>query len=141
MFFYIVLQFLKSGLMLLPPYFYMLFLNDVITEQRFEKLWLILGLYITVFMAKAMVTVCIRRVYNQIFPAMVLEMRKRVLEKYCNLDLSVLQDYTSGELKECLHKDTENVASFFEKRLEFWISAVNILITTGILLYLNWILA
>ncbi|MDE6984485.1 MAG: ABC transporter ATP-binding protein/permease, partial [Lachnospiraceae bacterium] len=138
---YIVLQFLKSGMVLLVPYFYLLFLNDVITEQRFERLWLLLGLYVTVFMAKAMVTVCIRKVYNQIFPVMILEMKKRVLEKYSSLDIPVLQDYTAGELKECLHKDTENAALYFEKRLELWISAINILITTGILLYLNWILA
>lgn len=141
MIFYIVLQFLKSGMVLLVPYFYLLFLNDVITEQRFERLWLLLGLYVTVFMAKAMVTVCIRKVYNQIFPVMILEMKKRVLEKYSSLDIPVLQDYTAGELKECLHKDTENAALYFEKRLELWISAINILITTGILLYLNWILA
>lgn len=138
---YIVLQFFKSGLMLLTPYFYLLFLNDVITEQRFEKLWMILGLYLIVFMAKAMVTICIRKVYNRIFPVMTLEMKKRVLEKYNHLDIPVLKDYTAGELKECLHEDTEKVALYFEKMLEIWISAINVLITTVILLYLNWILA
>lgn len=138
---YIVLQFLKNGMLLLSPYFYLLFLNDVIMEQRFERLGVLLGLYMTVFMAKATVTVCIRKVYNQIFPVMMLEIKKRVLEKYSNLDIPVLLDYTAGELKECLHKDTENVVLYFEKRLELWISVINILITTGILLYLNWILA
>lgn len=138
---YIMLQFLKSGLMLLTPYFYLIFLNDVVTGQRFDRLWLIFGLYMAVFMAKAVITVCIRVVYNRIFPVMTLEMKKRVLEKYSSMDVSVVQDYTAGELKECLHKDTENVALYFEKMLELWVSAIHILITTGILLYLNWILA
>lgn len=138
---YIVLQFVKSGLMLLPPYIYLLFLNDVIMEQRFERVWLLMGLYMIVFMAKAMVTISIQRVYNQIFPIITMEMKVRVLEKYNNLDIPVLQDYTAGELKECLHKDTEKVASYFEKKLEIWILALNTLITIGILLYMNWILA
>lgn len=138
---YIVLQFFKSGLMLLTPYFYLMFLNDVITGQRFDRLWLIFGLYVIVFMAKAMAAVCIRIVYNRIFPVMTLEMKKRVLEKYISLDIAALQDYTAGELKERLHRDTENGTLYFEKRLALWISAVHLLITTVILLYLNWILA
>lgn len=72
---------------------------------------------------------------------MTMELKMRVMETYSNLDISALQDHTAGELKECLHKDTENVALYYEKRLELRISAINILITTGILLYLNWILA
>ena len=35
---YILLQFLQTALALLPPYCYLLFLNQVITERRFELL-------------------------------------------------------------------------------------------------------
>lgn len=140
-FLYLLLQFIKSSLILLPPYCYLLFLNEVITEKKFEKLWFVLGLYVLVFAGKALVSVLVKTVYNKIFPEMTLAMKEQMLVKYSNLDIPVLQEYTAGELKERLHKDTENVTVYYEKRLEMWISVISILITTIILLYLNWILA
>ena len=138
---YIVLRFLKEGLLLLPPYCYLLFLNQVITYKRLEWLWAVMGLYAAVFAAKAFVSVLLKQVYNRIFPAMVLEAKGNVLEKYSKLDLKVLAGYTAGELKERLHKDTENAAVYWEKKLELWVAAVSVPIMTAILLYLNWVLA
>ncbi len=138
---YILLQFAKSGLLLLPPYCYLLFLNEVITKRRLEMLWAVVGLYGLVFALKALVSVLIKQTYNKIFPVMTLEAKRKVLEKYSGLDIDVLSGYTAGELKERLHKDTENAVLYWEKMLELWISAISILVTTGILLSLNWILA
>lgn len=138
---YIMLQLLKYGLVLAPPYCYLLFLNEVITDRNLEKLWLILLLYIAVYLAKAFVSVLIKRSYNGIFPEMKKNLKGCVLEKYSDLDIGVLQSYTAGELKERLHRDTENAVLFLEKTLEIGMSAASILITIGILLYLNWILA
>lgn len=138
---YIILQFARSGLLLLPPYCYLLFLNEVITNKRIEWLWGIVALYVTVFGAKALVSVLTRQVYNRIFPMMLLEARNRVLEKYSELDMEVLSGYTAGELKERLHRDTENAVLYWEKRLELWIAAVSVPVMTGILIYLNWVLA
>ncbi|HKM34833.1 MAG TPA: ABC transporter ATP-binding protein [Lachnospiraceae bacterium] len=138
---YVLLQFVYSGLLLLSPYCYLLFLNEVITKGSMEILWLIVVFYVLIFAAKALVSVFIKQVYNQIFPMMTLEAKQLVLEKYTELDLGILSGYTAGELKERLHKDTENVVLYWEKKLEVWITLVSILVTTGILLYLNWILA
>ena len=138
---YIILQFLKSGLLLLPPYCYMLFLNQVITHKRIEWLWAVAGLYAAVFAAKALVSVWIRQVYNRIFPAMALEAKRNILEKYSGLDMEVLSGYTAGELMERLHRDTEEAAVYWEKKLELWVAVVSVPVMTGILLYLNWILA
>lgn len=138
---YILLQFLQAGLLLLPPYCYLLFLNEVITNKRIGWLWGIVALYVAVFAAKALVTVLIRRVYNRIFPVMTLEAKNRVLEKYSELDMEALSCYTAGELKERLHKDTENAVLYQEKRLELWIAVISVTVMTGILFYLNWILA
>lgn len=138
---YIILQFLKSGLLLLPPYCYMLFLNQVITQKRIEWLWAVAGLYAAVFAAKALVSVWIRQVYNRIFPAMALEAKRNILEKYSGLDMEVLSGYTAGELMERLHRDTEEAAVYWEKKLELLVAVVSVPVMTGILLYLNWILA
>ena len=138
---YIVLQFIKAGLLLLPPYCYLLFLNEVITKKRLGWLWGVVALYVAVFAVKALVSVLIKQVYNRIFPAMTLEAKNRVLEKYNELDVEVLARYTAGELKERLHKDTENVVLYWEKRLELWVAAISVPVMTGILFYLNWILA
>ena len=138
---YIVLQFLKSGLLLLPPYCYLLFLNEVITNKRIGWLWGVVALYVIVFAAKALVSVFIKQVYNRIFPMMTLEAKSRVLAKYSELDMKVLSCYTAGELKERLHKDTESLVLFWEKRVELWIALITVPVMAGILLYLNWILA
>ncbi len=140
-FLYIVLQFIKAGLLLLPPYCYLLFLNEVITKKRIGWLWGVVALYVAVFAVKALVSVLIKQVYNRIFPAMTLEAKNRVLEKYNELDVEVLARYTAGELKERLHKDTENAVLYWEKRLELWVAAISVPVMTGILFYLNWILA
>lgn len=141
LFLYIVLQLLKSGLLLLPPYCYLLFLNEVITGKRLGWLWGIVVLYVAVFSAKALVSVFMRQTYNQIFPVMELEAKNRVLEKYSKLDIEVLSCYTAGELKECLHKDTENAVLYWEKRVQIWVAAISVPVTAGVLLYLNWVLA
>ncbi len=138
---YIFLQFLKAGLLLLPPYCYLLFLNQVVTHKRIGWLWAVAGLYVAVFAAKALVSVLLKAVYNRIFPAMVLEAKKKVLEKYSELDMEALSGYTAGELMERLHRDTEKAAVYWERKLELWVAAVNVPVMTGILLYLNWILA
>ena len=138
---YILLQFLQTALALLPPYCYLLFLNQVIAERRFELLGFVCLLYLLVFLGKALVSVLSKILYNRIFPAMHMELKEKILEKYSRLDIDVLQKYTSGERKERLHRDTENAVLYQEKLLQLGISTVRILITTAILLYLNWILA
>lgn len=138
---YILLQFLKQGLLLLPPYCYLLFLNEIITERKFERLWWVIGLYVGAYMCKALVSVLEKVVYHRIYPPMQKALKEKMLEKYGNLDLEVIQGYTAGELKERLHKDTENVVLYQKGKLDIGISMIHIIIITGILLYLNWILA
>lgn len=138
---YAVLQLLYQGILLLPPYCYLLFLNEIMTAQRFELLWLVVLLFCLVFLAKTFVSVLVRRVRNGIFPCMQAEWKRRALQRYGSLDIEVLQGYTAGELKERLHRDTEKAVQFCEKELELWISVLNIAVTATVLLYLNWILA
>lgn len=138
---YIMLQFLQTALALLPPFCYLLFLNRVILEQKFELLIFVCLLYLLVFLGNALASVLSKVVYNRIFPVMHMEMKEKVLEKYSRLDIDAVRKYTAGELKERLHRDTENAVFYREQMLEAGIASVRILITIGILLYLNWILA
>ncbi len=138
---YIVLQLVRAGLILLPPYCYLLFLNEVITNRRVELIGFVLMLFILVFAAKAFVSVLIKSIYNHIFPVMKAEAKQTVLAKIIELDIEQLQGYSAGELKERLHKDTENAVLYWEKRIEAAVLVISIVITTGILLYLNVIMA
>lgn len=137
---YILLQLLKQALLLVPPYCYLLFLEEVITQGRLYLLWPVFALYIGVFLGKTLISVLVQAIYNRIFPMMKAEWKEKVLHRYGALDIPLLQDYTPGELKERLHHDTENMVLLYEKKLEFCMSLIHILITAGILLYLNWIL-
>ena len=138
---YILLQFLQTACALLPPYCYFLFLNQVIMEQNSKRLIYVCLLYVLVFLGNALVSVLSRITYNRIFPAMHLKLKESVLEKYSCLDIDAAQKYTAGELKERLHRDTENAVLYQEKMLEIGISSVRIAITIGILVSLNWIFA
>ena len=138
---YILLQFVKAGLIMLPPYCYLLFLQEVITNRRLELLVSVILLYPLVFVAKAFVAVWIKYVYNQIFPCMRAEAKKKVMQKLIELDIKELKSYSAGELRERVHKDTEVAVLYFEKRIEVVISIISLVITTAILLYLNVILA
>jgi len=138
---YVLLQFGRSGLLLLPPYCYLFFLNEVLAGGRIELMWAAAALYFLVYAAKALVSVLVKRSYNRIFPVMLMEARENVLRKYSRLDIEVLEESSAGELRERLHKDTENAVIYLENRLELGISTLSILVTTVILLYLDWILA
>lgn len=138
---YIFLQFLQTACALLPPYCYLLFLNQVILEEKSELLLYVCLFYVLVFLGDTLVSAAGKMVYNRIFPAMHMEWKEKVLEKYSRLDMDAVQKYTPGELRERLHRDTENAVLYREKMLEICISSVRILATAGILLYLNRILA
>lgn len=138
---YILLQFLKAGLLMLSPYCYLLFLREVITNKRVEFLVIVILMYILVFVTKAFVSVLIKYVYNQIFPRMRIEAKKTVMQKIIELDIKELKSYSAGELRERVHKDTEVAVLYIEKRIEVVVLGSSIVITTGILLYLNAIMA
>lgn len=138
---YVLLQFVKAGLVMLPPYCYLLFLQEVITKRRLELLGIVILMYILVFVAKAFVSVLIQYVYNHIFPRMKAEAKKTVLQRIIELDIKELKGYSAGELRERVHKDTEIAVLYWEKRIEVIVSVISIVITTGILLYLNVIMA
>ena len=76
---YVMLQFLQTALALLPPYCYLLFLNQIIMEQKFGRLIAIVMLYILVFMGNALFSVLGKMFYNRIFPVMHMEMKEKVL--------------------------------------------------------------
>lgn len=138
---YVILQLVRAGLMLLPPYCYLLFLNEVITKRKIELLSFVVVMYILVFAAKAFVSVLIKYIYNLIFPVMRMEAKETVLQKVIVLDIKDLNTYSAGELKERLHKDTENAVFYWEKMIDIVVSGISIVVTTGILLYLNVIMA
>ena len=138
---YIILKFACSGLLLLPPYCYLVFLDEVIIGQRLEYLAFILGAYIAVFMAKTVMTMWSKRVHDRIFPEIEVDFKMKILEKYIELSLFDIQNDTAGELHERIHKDTENISRYYLKKIDISIAAINILVTAAILVRLNVVMA
>lgn len=52
---YTVLQFLRQGLGLLPPCFYLFFLDEIMSARKLELLGAVLGLYVAAFLARTLV--------------------------------------------------------------------------------------
>ncbi len=138
---YLFWRLLQYGISLLPPLCYLLFLNEVIMKGRIDFLWAPFLLYVLTYAGAALTSVCQKRAYNRVFPVMALEWKGRMLEQYARLDIQRLQAYTAGERKLRLHNDTENAALYWEKTLEAGVLSAGALVTAGILLSLNWILA
>lgn len=91
---YIILKFANAGLLLLPPYCYMVFLDEVIMKQHLNRLPFVLGAYVAIFLAKTAVSVWNKQVYNQIFPEITMDYKMKVLKKYSELDIPAISKYT-----------------------------------------------
>lgn len=131
----------QNILRLIEPYLYLLFLNHVLAEGRLKMLPVLFAGYIGVFFLQRLAATAAKAAELAVFPAMLCELREKVLQQYISLDLESLSGNGSGEWKERLHDDTEKAVVYFQQTVELVCFMTSLVVTAGLLLYLNWILA
>lgn len=120
---------------------YYLFLDAVIMKKQMIFLFPIVGAYIGCYLVETLVCVIERRVYNHIFPSMVLQTKKTIMDKYERLDVGLVRDYAASDLKTRLNDDSENFAQYYLKKIDMCIGVINTLIVLCILFCFNVYLA
>lgn len=138
---YIMLKIVESITVLIPTYLYMILIKKVIENQKSEYLIVIIALYMGVYIFQTGIIILRQRVYNNIFPEIELNYKMKLMKKYDDLDIDILQKYTSGELQERMIGDVLNVTTYLEKKIDVMIVSGSILIYTILLFGLNWIMA
>ena len=138
---YVLLKFILLGIGLLPPYYYMIILEEVIIKYRLDLFAYIAGLYIVTYIMKFIVQFWSKFIYNKIFPEIEMDCKNQVMKKYCELNIEILEQYTAGELQERVLQDSKNISLYYLKNVDNIIASINALLYAIILLKLNWIMA
>lgn len=120
---------------------YYLFLDKIIMKRQMEFLVSMVGLYICSYMIESIMCLVERKVYNHIFPSMVLQTKKSIMEKYAKLDIGLVKNYAASDLKTRINDDTENAAQYYVKRIDMIVGVINTSIVLYILFCLNIYLA
>ncbi len=116
---------------------YYLFLDAVIMKKQMKLLFPIVGAYIGCYLVETLLCVIERCAYNHIFPAMVLQTKKTIMDKYERLDVGLIRDYAASDLKARLNDDTENFAQYYVKKIDICVGVINTVIVLCILFYFN----
>ena len=120
---------------------YYLLLNEVIMNRQLGLLFPIVGAYIGCFLIETLLCVTERYAYNHIFPSMVLQTKRIIMDKYERLDVGVVRNYEVSDLKTRLNDDTENMAQYYVKRIDMCVGVINIIVVLCVLFYFNVYLA
>lgn len=120
---------------------YYLFLDKIIMKKQMGFLVPMVGLYICSYMIESIMCFVERKVYNRIFPSIVLQTKKSIMEKYAKLDIGLVKIYAASDLKTRINDDTENAAQYYVKRIDMIVGVINISIVLCILFCLNIYLA
>lgn len=140
-FIYIILSFFKSGLALLPPYVYLLFIEEITKGQKIEMIVFLLWSYVFIFIAQSLAILFYKKVYNSIFPSMIIDTKMSVMKYYLNCRMLYLRKYKHGDIKERINDDAENMVLHIVKVIDILVNFINLFVIACVLLSLNCILA
>lgn len=141
MVFYLFLRIVYSFSGYLDLICYYLFLDIVIMKKQKDFLFLLVGLYLCCYFIETFLCVIEKRVYNKIFPGIVMRAKDKLMKKYIRLDLKQIKEYSSSDLKSRINEDTENLAQYYVKKIEILVLIVNTLVVLTALYYFNIYLA
>lgn len=137
----LLFKFMDLLLMVINPFFYYIFINDVIVGGNIRKLPLAIGGYLAVFFVQTLVIKFTRKAYNTLFFRLKLEMRTDILKRYVNMGTDSYKKYNVGDLHNRIDHDVELFETFLQKHvIDYIFSIAAILLIAVILFILNPIL-
>ncbi len=125
-------------LLLAAPYFYYLFINNVITNGDLAYLPLAVAGYVGVFAAQSLLIRYTRKTYNTLFIRLKAELRVSMLKRYANMKTAEYGGYSTGDLHNRIDRDVELVETFLQTHvLDYFFALAGSLIISAILFALN----
>ncbi len=135
------LLFLKS-LDLLPglvqPFFYYIFIDQVIVKGKIRHLPMVIAGYLSVFLLQTLLIKFTRISYNTLFIKLKIELRVNVLKRYVNMKADSYTKYSTGDLANRIDRDVELFETFLQKHvIDYFFSIAKILVISVILFAIN----
>lgn len=128
-------------LVVINPFFYYIFINDVIVGGSIRELPLAIAGYLAVFFVQTLVIKFTRKAYNTLFFRLKLELRTDILKRYVNMRSDSYAKYSTGDLHNRIDRDVDLFETFLQKHvIDFIFSIAAVLLISVILLILNPIL-
>lgn len=128
-------------LLILEPYVYLYFLNQVIELGKWNLLYKVFFMYLCLFAVQTLVEFWIKWSYNHLFPEITLREKTRIWKKYTGLHVEEYKKRNIGEWRDILETDAEAVAVYKFKIFNMIFNALYVTGMAIVLLKLNWILA
>ena len=129
-----------TGVGLLTPQFYKLFVERVILGAQPGVLPWVVGGYLVVFAAETALAYAANHATNRLTNHLTLAVRQRIMDNFLALPMTAAQD--AGELEMRIDDDTEKLAGFPSGQIiDYSVSGLMVLVTAGILFAIDWRLA
>lgn len=104
-------------LLLVTPFFYYLFISNVISDGHMSYLPLVVAGYLGVFVLQTMLIRYTRKTCDTFFTRLKLELRVRILKRYVNMKTADYLQYSTGDLHNRIEQDIELFETFLQKHV------------------------
>ena len=128
---------LQQLLTLIPPYCYLLFLKEVITEGRLTWIPVIFGGYLTVYLIQTFVGYLEKKWYNRIALGAAAKWRNHMMKVMERMEFSDLRELESGQRKRMVWDDPQAAVEWVMGRLRLSLQLLSMIPTVVVLLLLD----
>jgi len=127
---------------LISPFFYYMFVNDVLTKHNISKLVFVFIGYIGLFVTKTFAIIINKKFANKIFIKLSVKIKAKLLTILMKIKRENYNKFSSGDLVNRLDKDILVVEKFFSVHIiDYLYSSLSMLVIIILLLKINIILA
>ena len=128
---------LQQLLVLLPPYCYLLFLQEVITEGRLTWIPFIFGGYAVVYSLQSLIGYLVKKWYHQIAFGATAKWRCHMMKIMERMAFSDLRELESGQRKRMVWDDPQAAVDWVMGRMHLSLQLFSMVLTVVILLLLD----
>ena len=128
---------LQQLLALVPPYCYLLFLKEVITEGRLTQIPVIFGGYLTIYLFQTFAGYLEKEWYHRIALGAAAKWRSRMMKVMERMEFSDLKELESGQRKRMVWDDPQAAVEWVMGRLRLCLQLISMIPTVAVLLLLD----
>ena len=128
---------LQQLLALVPPYCYLLFLQEVITEGRLTWIPLVFGGYLTVYFIQTFAGYLEKKWYHRIALGATAKWRSHMMKVMERMEFSDLKELENGQRKRMVWDDPQAAVEWVMGRLRLCLQLLGMIPTVAVLLLLD----
>ena len=128
---------LQQLLALVPPYCYLLFLKEVITERRLTWIPLIFGGYLIVYFVQTFVGYLEKKWYHRIALGATAKWRSHMMKVMERMTFSDLKELENGQRKRMVWDDSQAAVEWAMGRMRLWLQLLGMVPAIAVLLLLD----